>query len=165
MHETTRSIFSSFIRETSVLRSLTPNDRLVSTKAMSADGYLSNEASTPLAQSADCGDWYAITPTFLAFSCLASHGTGCPGHVKQRYEPFSPNRFGGPAACSEPHSALMFQPKVGTPDWPSRSAPVKSRTAIGSAAKTSSSDNSAWTSWPFIATWSSRWEVRRSLRP
>ncbi len=136
----------SFIRDTSVLRSLTPKDRLVSRKSIFADGYLSNDAWMPLEQSADCGDWYDSSPTFLAFTCLASHGKGWPGHVKHRYEPFSPKRLGGPGAWSEPHSALMFHPNVGTPAWPSRSAPVTSNAATGSTANTSSSDTRAWTS-------------------
>ncbi len=165
MQLTTRSMPSSFMRDTSVLRSATPNDRLVSRNTIRADGYLSNDASSPVAQSADCGDWYATTPTFLAFTCFASHGTGWPGQVKHRYEPFSPNRFGGPAPCSEPHSALMFQPKVGTPAWASRSAPVNRSTATGTTANTSSSDRRACTSCRFIATWSSRWDVSCNLRP
>ena len=59
----------------------------------------------------------------------------------------------------------MFQPKVGTPDWPSRSAPVNSSVATGSTANTLSSEMSPWTSWRLLPTWSSRLDVSFSLRP
>src|SRR6266550_8064737 len=165
MHVVTRSTPLSFICETSLLRSVTPKARLVSMNSIFADGYLSNVACTPFAQSADCGTWEASTPSFFLCNFCANHGSVCDAHVKHRYEPFSPKRFGGPGACSDPHSALMFQPKVGIPDCPSRSAPVNSSVATGSTANTLSSEIRPWTSWRFMPTWSSRLDVRFSLRP
>ena len=57
MQVVTKSTPLSFICETSLLRSVTPKARLVSMNSIFADGYLSNAAWTPSAQSADCGTW------------------------------------------------------------------------------------------------------------
>src|SRR5262249_29182726 len=102
---------------------------------------------------------------FVLCKDFAIRGTRDPGQVKHVKEPLSPNMFGAPGACSEPHSALMFHPNVGTPLWPSVWAPVNSSVDTGRTAKTLSFERSACTSCRLLLTWSSRSEVSLSLRP
>src|SRR6266508_5398074 len=82
MHVITKLTPLSFIWDTSELRSVTPNDRLLSANTTFADGYLSKDACTPLRQSADWSTVYASTPTLFLWSFLASHGAAWVGHVK-----------------------------------------------------------------------------------
>src|SRR3954454_21862187 len=90
-----------------------PKLRLVSSNASFSPAFgppiCSTEAVQPLAQSCDCAAVYVRTPMLVKPFCLARKDDHAFGQSKQRFEPFSPNKF-------EPwlHSGLMFQPKVGT---------------------------------------------------
>src|SRR5229473_2343521 len=56
-----------------------------------AVAYFSKEFLIPSAQSVDSADTpYAMMPTLVAPSCLATHGSTCPGHLKHR-APLSAN--------------------------------------------------------------------------
>src|SRR5947209_1775841 len=74
-----------------------------------AVGYFTNPFLMPSAQSVDSAETpYAMMPTLVAPSCLATHGSTWPAHLKQR-APLSANMLLLPA-----NSGLMFQMNVGT---------------------------------------------------
>src|SRR5579884_2739508 len=130
MHVVTRSTLPSSIFFTSALKSVTPNDRLLSRNAIRAVGYLSKLALIPSVQSADWATLYAMTPSRLLWSCWATHGSETSGQEPPMHSaPTSPKKLGGPA-----HSSWMFQPNVGMPDFARMSAPVNSTVATGSTA-------------------------------
>src|ERR1700730_19004134 len=97
MHVVTRSTFAPRIRCTSVLKSVTPNARLLSRKSTLADGNFWKLDFTPSLQSADCATLYASTPTRFLCSCAATHGSVTSGQLPPMHSaPTSPKKFGGP---------------------------------------------------------------------
>jgi hypothetical protein len=129
-----------------------PNARLVSVNA-NGKFHFSKLLLMLFAQSADCGDEpYPNAAAFFAPTCWAMNTGVRFGQVMQRFEPFSPNRF-GPSS----HWSWMFHPKVGTPLSTRYFAPAKVWVTIGATANALSSSTQARTAWMFFESrvWSS----------
>src|SRR5436190_8406403 len=131
----------------------------LSTNTTFAVGYFSNEALMPSAQSVDSAETpYAMMPTLVTPSCLATHGRTWPAHLKHS-APLSANMLFLPA-----NSGLMFQMNVG---WLARASALAppNNTDAPKVAKALSFARLACTTCALEPSWSSCTATSFSCRP